>query len=289
MNNFSLFSRDGLSLTGYHWPVKNSKVPYALLIIIHGLAEHCGRYENVAEFYNRNNFPVISMDLRGHGQSGGPHTFIPSVELIFQDIDILIEEAKRIYPFCPAVLYGHSMGGTLVLSYTLHRYPNKDDECPYQALVATSPWIRLARPLQPPRVILSLIRTACQIRPSLNVPLRFDPRKTTRDEDIIDSYINDSNIRRSATLSLVRNVGGMAMKLDRTKCIFHIPVLIEHGQADLITNHNASLKFSERGKNIDFKSWRNCYHGLHHEPEREEIFNFTLKWIREIIFFENYF
>jgi len=284
MGDFPIRSRDGLLLAGYHWPCKTSKSPYALLILIHGLAEHSGRYEYLVEFYNKNNFSIITMDLRGHGQSAGRHVFIPTAEAIFQDMDLLLKEARRIYPSCPAVLYGHSMGGTLVLSYTLNRFANEKDKCPYQAIVVTSPWIRLAPPLQPPRPVYSLIRTVCLIRPSLNIPLRFDPRRITRDEEIIDSYDKDDNIRRSATLSLARNIGGLATKLDRKKSIFHISVLIEHGQADSITSHDASSRFAERGQNIDFKSWPDCYHELHSEPERKEIFDFTLNWIREKIF-----
>jgi alpha-beta hydrolase superfamily lysophospholipase len=286
MNNFSIISHDGLLLAGYHWPSKTSRSPCSLLILIHGLAEHSGRYENLFEFYNKNNFAIITMDLRGHGQSAGRHVFIPTAEALYQDMDLLLQEAKRIYPFCPAILYGHSMGGSLVLSYTLNRFPDGKDICPYQAIVVTSPWIRLARPFQPPRPISSIIRTACRINPSLSFRLRFDPHKITRDEKIIDSYSKDVNIRRSATLSLARNIGGLAVKLDRTKGIFHVPVLIQHGQADSITSHNASSRFSQRGENIDFRSWPECYHELHSEPEREEIFNFTLDWIREKVFVE---
>jgi len=278
MNYFPIRTFDGLLLAGYQWPSKN---PNALLILIHGLAEHSGRYEHLIEFYNKNNFAIISMDLRGHGQSAGRHSFIPTAETVFKDLDVLLKEARQRYPLCPAVLYGHSMGGCIVLSYTLNRFRNETDQCPYQAVVVTGPWIRLAGSLQPPRPVFSLIRTVSRIRPSLNIRLRFDPHRITRDEDIIDSYGKDNNIRRSATLSLAHSIGGVASKLDRKKCIFYIPVLIEHGRADSITSHNASLRFSQRGKNIEFKSWPNCYHELHSEPEREEIFNFTLKWIRK--------
>jgi alpha-beta hydrolase superfamily lysophospholipase len=284
MNEFPIRSRDGLLLAGYEWPSQHSKLPCALLILIHGLAEHSGRYEHLVKFYNKNNFAIVSMDLRGHGNSAGPHVFIATSEAIFQDMDLLIKEAKKRYPMCPAILYGHSMGGSLVLSYTLCRFPNKTDKCPYQAVIATSPWIRLTRLLQPPRPVLSFIRVVCRIRPSLNVPLRFDPHTITRDEDIIASYGEDGNIRRSATLSLARTIGGIAMKLDRSKSPFHISVLIEHGDADAITSHNASSRFCERRDNVDFKSWPNCYHELHSEPEREEIFHYTLDWIREKLF-----
>ncbi|UJR26767.1 hypothetical protein I4U23_008082 [Adineta vaga] len=281
MNSFSLTSFDGLFLAGFHRPSKYPKYPRALLIVIHGLAEHSGRYEHLFEFFHDTNFAIVSMDLRGHGQSAGKHGYIPTAEAVFQDLDLLLKEARNLYPLCRMILYGHSMGGTIVLSYTLARFPNKADTCPYEAVVVTGPWIRLAGILQPPRPVFRIIRTVCRLHPSLNVRLRFDPHRITRDEDIINAYGQDEHIRRSTTLSLARSIGGEAAKLDRKKCIFHIPILIEHGMADSITSHNASLRFSQRGESIDFKSWPNCYHELHSEPEREEIFNFTFEWIRE--------
>jgi alpha-beta hydrolase superfamily lysophospholipase len=285
MGEFDIFSYDGLRLSGYDWPsYQHPNSPSAVIILLHGLAEYCGRYEHVANFYNEHDIAVVSMDLRGHGLSEGQPVFIPKIEAMFQDIDLLIEETRYRYPTCPAILYGHSMGGNLALSYTLDRYPNISDNCPYQAIIVASPWIRLAGHLQPPRPINYLIQKLCRFHPSLKVRLRFNPRIISRDEDIVDAYNEDPYIRRSTTLSLVHEMGSMATMLDRTVCTFHIPVLIQHGNADSLTSHNASLRFANRGKNIQFKSWPNCYHELHHEPEREDIFNFTLAWIYEEVF-----
>ncbi|CAF2578070.1 unnamed protein product [Rotaria sp. Silwood2] len=284
MIEFEIFSHDGLRLSGYDWPSnQHPDSPIAVVILLHGIAEYCGRYEHLAQFFNENDIAVVSMDLRGHGLSEGKHTFIPTAESIFQDIDLLIEQSQHRYPSCPAILYGHSMGGTLALSYTLNRYSNASDKCPYQTLIVSSPWIRLARFLQPPRPINSLIRKVGQISPSLKFPLRFNPAKITRNENIVYSYSEDPYIRRSGTLSLAHTMGNVAKTLDRSSCTFHIPVLIQHGDADALTSHNASSRFADRGKNIQFKSWPNCFHELHNEPEREEILNFVLDWICEKI------
>lgn len=284
MGDFDIISDDGLRLSAYNWPSYHTPhAPSAVIILLHGLAEHSGRYDELAEFYNDNDIAVISMDLRGHGLSEGQHGHVPTIETMFRDIDLLIDHTRYRYPFCPAILYGHSMGGNLALSYTLNRYPNITDNCPYQGIIVTSPWIRLARKLQPPRPINSLIQTIARLHPSLKFPLRFNSRIISRNEDIVGAYNEDPYIRRSATLSLVRTMGNTATQLDRSIPNFHIPVLIQHGNADSLTSHDASLRFSNRGKNIEFKSWENCYHELHHEPEREDIFNYTLDWIDEKI------
>jgi alpha-beta hydrolase superfamily lysophospholipase len=286
MSEFDIYSHDGLRLAGYDWPsYQHPEFPSVVIILLHGLAEYSGRYKHVAQFYNENDIAVVSMDLRGHGSSEGKHVFIPTIEAMFQDIDLLIDETLYRYPLCPIILYGHSMGGNLALSYTLKRYSNTSDNCPYQAVIVTSPWIRLARHLQPPRPINYLIQTISRFRPSLKVPLRFNSRIITRDENIVYAYNEDPQIRRSVTLSLARTMGSMATMLDRSVCTFNIPVLIQHGNADSLTSHNASLRFAHRGKNIQFKSWPDCYHELHNEPEREDVFNFTLQWIYENIYY----
>jgi acylglycerol lipase len=254
MGEFEIVSYDGLRLSGYDWPsYQHPDSPHAVIILLHGLAEYSGRYEHVANFYNKNDIAVVSMDLRGHGLSEGQPLFIPTIEAMFQDIDLLIDETRYRYPRCPAILYGHSMGGNLALSYTLNRYPNPSDKCPYQAIIVTSPWIRLAGRLQLPRPINSLIRKIGRFHPSLKIRLRFNPRIISRDEDIVYAYREDPYIHRSATLSLVREMGSMATMLDRTVCTFHIPVLIQHGNADSLTSHDASLRFANRGTNIQFK------------------------------------
>lgn len=280
MGEFELVSSDGLRLSGFDWPsYEYPDSPCALIILLHGLAEYSGRYEDFAEFYNEKNIAVISMDLRGHGLSEGAHVHIPTAEAIFQDIDLLIEEGRCRYPSCPAILYGHSMGGNLALSYTLNRYPKASDKCPYQGVIVTSPWIRLARYRQPVRPVFSLLRTMCGIRPTLKVPLRFNSRILSRDKNVVLAYNEDPYIRRSTTLSLAQTMGNMAVKLDRTPSTFHIPVLVQHGEADSLTSHRASASFARRGSNIDYQSWPDCYHELHNEPVKNEIFDFTLGWI----------
>ena len=286
MGDFQIRTHDQLILSAYDWqiPDHSQTSPIAVIILLHGLAEHSGRYDHFAKFYNRQQMAVISMDLRGHGVSEGIHVYMPQAEALYQDIDRLIDASKCRYPSCPAILYGHSMGGTLALSYHLNRYSNPQSTCPYRGIIVTSPWIRLARFHQSTRPIFSLIRTVGRWYPSLKVPLLFDPRIISHDEEIVYAYSEDPHIRRSATLSMARTMGELARRLDRSSCSFRLPVLIQHGRADQLTCHQASEAFVQRGENIEFKSWSNCYHELHNELDREKIFDYTVDWIFRKIF-----
>ena len=285
---FILKTSDSLALVGYDWPSTakdgNDK---GLIILLHGVAEHSKRYTDFAQVFNTEGFSVIAMDIRGHGLSEGRNVFIPNIETIFNDIDLLIDAGKQRYPNCPKILYGHSMGGNLALSYTLNRHQDVTTSCPYQGVIVTGPWIRLAGHYQPIRPIFSAIRAVCRLKPSLKVPLKFNSKRISRSSDIVDAYDSDLQIRHNATLSLVSTVGRMASILDRQSCSFTVPVLIEHGEADRITCHKASQAFATRGKNINHKLWPNCYHELHNEPNRSEFFHFTIDWIHQKILSKN--
>ena len=280
MGHFCIQTHDQLTLSAYEWPsIDHPKTPKAVLILLHGLAEHSGRYDQFAQFYRSNGMAVISMDLRGHGISEGIHVFLPTAEALFQDIDRLIDAGKCRYPSSPLILYGHSMGGTLALSYHLNRYSNPKSTPPYRGIIVSSPWIRLARFHQSIRPIFSLVRIVSRWYPSFRIPLRFDPRIISRDEQIVAEYAEDPYIRRSATLSMTHMMGALANRLDRCAANFRLPVLVQHGTADQLTCHQASEAFAKRGSNIDYQAWPNCYHELHHELEREKIFAFSLDWI----------
>ena len=48
----------------YEWPVES---PKAIVQIVHGMAEHAGRYDAFARFLNGHGYYVVADDHRGHG------------------------------------------------------------------------------------------------------------------------------------------------------------------------------------------------------------------------------
>ncbi|CAF0810692.1 unnamed protein product [Didymodactylos carnosus] len=257
--------------------------PRCVIILIHGFAEHSQRYTHFAKFYNEHNYTVVSMDLRGHGISEGQRGFAPSIESLWQDLDLLISEIRQRYPLSPIVLYGHSMGGNLCLSYALNRNTSKTSVCPYAAMIVTGPWIRLtAQPMSP---VSFLIRTLSRIHPTLNLPLKLDSTLVSRDKDVVEAYVNDPLVHGRATAALFASINDMALTMDKNGGEFFIPVLIQHGGADGLTSYVASRRFAERSKgDVLYKEWPDLYHEIHNEPEKDLIFQFTLNWIEEKLF-----
>ena len=118
---FTQQAPDGVQFYFQGWQPETP--PKAVVCLVHGLGEHSGRYAHVAAALNDAGYALLGFDLRGHGKSGGPRGHTPSYETLMDDIGRLLAEAAQRYPGQPQFLYGHSLGGNLVLNYALRRKP----------------------------------------------------------------------------------------------------------------------------------------------------------------------
>ena len=114
---FTRQSPDKLQFYFQGWEPETS--PRAVVCLVHGLGEHTGRYAHVAAALNDAGYAVLGFDLRGHGKSEGLRGHTPSYETLMDDIGRLLDEAAQRYPGKAQFIYGHSLGGNLVLNYAL--------------------------------------------------------------------------------------------------------------------------------------------------------------------------
>jgi alpha-beta hydrolase superfamily lysophospholipase len=105
----------------------------AVICLIHGLGEHSSRYKHVAEYYQSKGYVVAVFDLRGHGKSQGQRGHYPSLEIALDDIRVFIDSTIAQFPGKPVFLYGHSLGGVMVLNYAIKIKNN------LTGVIATSP------------------------------------------------------------------------------------------------------------------------------------------------------
>ncbi|WP_455731358.1 alpha/beta fold hydrolase, partial [Burkholderia stabilis] len=107
-----LRTADGLELASYRWPASDGTTPpRATIALVHGLAEHAGRYATLAGRLNAAGIDVLAIDLRGHGQSPGKRAWVERFDGYLNDADALVAEAAR--GNAPLFLMGHSMGGAV--------------------------------------------------------------------------------------------------------------------------------------------------------------------------------
>lgn len=262
----------GLQICAQGWePEQGAK---AVVCLVHGLGEHSGRYSSLANYLNENGYALLAFDQRGHGSSQGQKGHTPSYEALMDDVDRLLAEADSRFPDIPRFLYGHSMGGNLVINYALRRKPE------LVGVIASGPWLRLA--FEPSKFNVALARLMNRLHPSLSQPNGLDINAISRDPEVVRAYEEDPLVhdRISARLFVEMYQAGL-WALDHGS-EFRLPLLLMHGSADGLTSAGASEEFAGKvGEKCTFKRWEGFYHEVHNEPEHEEVFEFIRTWLDE--------
>ena len=272
--NLQLISKDGIELHGVVWECPN---PTAIVCIVHGLGEHSGRYAHVAEYFNANNFTVFAYDQRGHGKSGGKKGHSPSYEILLDDVEEILKEARAEYNDLPIFLYGHSFGGNVVCNYALLRDTNE-----LKGLIVSSPWLKLAT--EPPAFQVKLAKFVSKILPSLTQPNGLNVTDISTDKAAVEAYKNDPLVHNKISTKLftdVYNSGFWAIEnADRLK----LSTLVFHGSDDNITSPDGSQEFAQNaGELVEFKLWEGMKHETHNDLKKDEVISFVTAWITKKI------
>ncbi len=256
----------------YYWKANN---PKAIIVLVHGMGEHALRYENsVVKHLIEDEFSVFSYDNFGHGNTKGKRGHCPSYRALQDAIKTVINQANKLYPELSTLLYGHSMGGNLVINYALE---NSD----VKAVVATSPLLRLA--FNPPKWKVALGRFMLTIFPSITLPSELDASGISRDEIEVKRYQEDTLVhdKISPMYSFPVFDAGEYAITNANK--LEIPMLVCHGTGDKITSHEASKEFANNSNNVDLELFEDAYHELHHDFCKQELISTLLKWLNSKI------
>jgi acylglycerol lipase len=245
----------------------------AVMILIHGMGEHSSRYEHVAEFLCSKGYAVLSCDRVGHGKSEGRRGHVDKYDYLLDDIIKLQSEAEKKFPGTPVILYGHSMGGGLVLNYLI-----KNPDNGFKAVVASAPALLLA--FEPPALKLSLGKIMRGIYPGFTQKNEINPNHLSRDKEIVEKYIQDPLVHNliSAETALGLIEWGKNA-IERVKKVA-IPVLLMHGDADQLTSHKGTEIFSKNAEgDVTLKIWLDMYHEIHNELEKQSVLDYMLEWM----------
>jgi alpha-beta hydrolase superfamily lysophospholipase len=261
---------DGTKMHAVRW---SPDVPPKMMVcIIHGLGEHSGRYAHMAEYYASFGVEVVSFDLRGHGKSGGQRGHCDDFQQLIRDIDRFLNQVSKVDLDTPCFIYGHSLGATLVLQYAL-THPGK-----FKGVIVSSPMLKPA--FEPPKWKVILGRKIQSIWPTLSLFNEVDINTLSRDKDVLRKHEEDplTHDRISARLGTQMLEAGEQLLKDVSPVSF--PLLMMHGDDDKLTSYKATTLFSTgAGDLCTLKIWEGFYHELHHEPKKEEVYNYCLGWM----------
>ena len=264
----------GMSTDEYRvqWTVES---PKAAVVLIHGQAEHCGRYEHVADALNDAGYNVFAGDLPGHGRSGGLRGHIDRFGDYVDRVESWVADARALQPNAPLFLLGHSVGG-LIAARFLQTSPLAREAA---GAALTSPAFRLRFPI--PAWKEALGRRLDGILPKLRMPSGLDKQRVTRSEEALLSAASDPLMVYVASVRFYNELlRAQQSALDEAGLIEH-PMLVLHGGADEIIDPSVTLEFGAKLASID-KDVR-LLPGLHHEvmnePERDEVIRDIIAWL----------
>jgi alpha-beta hydrolase superfamily lysophospholipase len=269
----SFKSRDGIDFFVRGWEPEGK--PKAVVALIHGHGEHTGRYEHVARAMTDAGYALVGFDLRGHGRSGGIRGHFPTWDAVIQDIrDFFILLTQR-YIDLPQFLYGHSLGGLIVLTYTLK---NKSG---LKGVIATGAGLR--SPIHEEKLKVTMAKVLGSLMPTTLLASGLDNTVLSRDPEVVHAYQKDPLVHDRMSLGFGKaGLNATEFAWDHAE-EFSLPLLIMHGGADRNTYAHGSADFArlaaKNNQDVTLKLWDGLYHEIHNEPEKALVIQFMIDWL----------
>lgn len=243
----------------------------ANIIFVHGLGEHIGRYGHWAGLLNNEGIGFTGVDLPGHGKSDGKRGFVKSFALTDEMIEILYSNHVNTFKGVPVFIYGHSLGGGIVLDHILRKKPD------IRGAIATSPWLKLA--FEPEKSKLVLASVMKNILPGLVQPSGLVVEHISHDNEVVNRYKADPLVHDRISVSLFHSAMSAAAHSLENAGELTVPLLLIHGSGDMICSPEGSRIFASKTPLAELKIWENGYHELHNEPFKHDVFAFLMNWI----------
>lgn len=268
-----IMTTDGTPLYVQHWKPDTDDIK-ATVLLVHGIAEHMGRYAHVADRLATSGYAVSGMDLRGHGKSGGqPRAYVDDFHIFAEDVEFLRQHMMTDGSNKPLVVLGHSMGGLIGVLYAL-KYQEH-----LAALVTSGAALALGDSISKAAIVVG--KFLAKVMPKFPVE-KLSADTISRDQAVIDAYKADPLVYRDkvrARMGLgIINAGEYALERVDT---LQIPLLIMHGEQDQATSPESSRLFYERAGSEDktLKMYAGLYHEIFNEPEQDDVLNDVVEWL----------
>ncbi|MGE5633096.1 MAG: lysophospholipase [Caulobacteraceae bacterium] len=254
------------------WKREDSK---ANVVIIHGVAEHSGRYAHVAEYLHERGMNVYTGDLIGHGLSDGTRVFVKSADEYLENVKLFL---SRIDDDKPVFILGHSMGGFIVLYYSIKEWDPR-----IKGVITTSPYLK--ERLDIPTLKLLFGRTVAGIYPKLHLNSGIKSYMVCRDKEICRKYEEDKLNTSGATVGWFTAMEKARKYTIENAAEFKYPCLMLQAGSDIIVDPEANRRFFDSLviKDKDFELYKDFYHEILNDPGKERVLNRINNWIEERI------
>jgi len=263
--------------------VRNTKTYYqawlpegkvkAVLLIIHGLGEHCGRYMNVVNHFVPLGYAVYGYDHIGHGKSEGMREVVERFEDYTNTLTVYCEMVKSWQAGKPLFLVGHSMGGLITSCYLL------DHQIDFRGAVISAPLVKASGNISQVTIFMGKILSA--LAPKMGL-LPVDARSISRDPEVVKAYVSDPLVFHGKTparlaaelLKAMRRVTAEADKIT-------LPFFVVQGNADRLVDPAGAQMLYDQASSKDkaIRIYEGYYHEVFNEPEHGRVLKDVETWL----------
>ena len=262
----TIVSADGTKLHLHTW--RGSTPPMAEVLIVHGYADHGGRFQEVARYLARSGFAVTALDLRGHGRSEGQRGYIAKFEDYHADLAAALSQLDRERP---QFVLAHSMGALVTFDFIARSRPS------LAGLVVTNPYLALAT--DPPQSKLALGKLAAHVLPRLSLPSGLPPESMSRDRACVEAYRSDPLVFNTANAAWFRE-SNLAMARVRGLKQLNMPLFYAYSLTDPVARGGVNQAFAEQLACSDKTVVvREGLHEILNETDRATLFDRIGDWL----------
>lgn len=248
--------------------------PKAILLVVHGLAEHSGRYSNLVNYFVPRGYGVYGYDQRGHGKSDGLRGYVDRFSYFVDDLDIFLRLVHSRHRDVKIFLVGHSVGGTIATAYTILRQDGFD------GLIITG--VTLSTPTNVAAGTIFAARILSLILPKAGL-YTIDAEAISQDKNVVNAYVNDplvyrGKIRARLGVELIKAMGTVKRQISE----IHLPIMVMHGAADRLSDPKGSEMLYQKASSADktLKVYEGYYHEIFNEPGREQVLADAESWLK---------
>ncbi|MBT8058406.1 MAG: lysophospholipase [Gammaproteobacteria bacterium] len=271
-------TEDGLELVWRSW---TPEAPCGVIAIVHGLAEHGGRYRETGEAFARAGWAVYACDLRAHGLSPDPpgsgRVHVKRFSDFSRDVDALLGLVREHHSELPLFILGHSMGGLISIRYAL------DKPRDLAGAIISSPALGIHPDSKPPPALRLLVRVLSVLAPRLRVDTELDPKAISRDPAVVQAYVDDPLVSSRVSARWYAEFLKTMKQTHRDAASLGVPMLLMQSGDDRLVDPEAARSWAAlapQGK-VELHVWEGLYHEMFNEPEKERVRERVQTWLRE--------
>jgi alpha-beta hydrolase superfamily lysophospholipase len=265
-------ANDGDNVMIQDWPLEPGVALRGVVIVVHGLGEHAGRYDHVARQLNDWGFAVRGYDQCGHGESGGPRGSLPSDTRLLDDLADIVDSTRlRMSKKTPLILLGHSMGGLVVGRFVSLAIR------PVEALIMSSP------ALDPglSRFQKFLVSVLPKIAPNLRVGNGVKPQFISHNPAVVAAYRADPLVHDRISARLAHFIAEASEQTVAMASHWKVPTLLMYAGDDRLLNPQGSRTFAAHApKNVvNAVCFDDLYHEIFNELDAAPVYATLKQWL----------